>query len=861
MNERIPEHPTPQQLAAFGRHALSDEETATLEEHVGMCDSCRLFLETLAEDPLQHLVRQATTSAFPGEPQLRLHAGYEILEEIGAGGMGVVFKARQAGLGRLVALKRIHAGGHPRPEVLSRFRREAEAVARLDHPNIVRIYEVGEQDGQPYLALEYVAGGTLGKRLAGNPLAPTAAAALVETLARAIDHAHRQGIVHRDLKPANILLSDAETPKITDFGLAKLLDQKAVQTQTGEIVGTPGYMAPEQATGSAHVLGPAADIYALGTILYEALTGRPPFQGATVLDTLELVRTQEPVPPSRLQPKLPRDLNTVCLKCLQKAPEQRYSNASALADDLRRFREGAPILARPVPLWERAWKGARRRPALAGLMALSGLAVVASIVGLWLHTTRLDEQVRRAEQERQRADTNYQQARQAINQMVARLNKFHAPGVPQVEALRRELRTDVLRFFEEIAKAEADPDPATRFDLARAYLQMAAPQLKPSTAEDYLHHARRLLEQLSADSPTNHEYQVELSKCFDRLGLATSAQGRLEDAIDLQKRGLAIYQELCRREPANAAAQRDLATIQINLGCRYYDAGRLVEAEPHWHEAMNLQEKLVQQHPEDAAHQYLLAVNYSNVALLYAHAGRFSEADALYRKSEPLLERLVRDHPEERDWGWALAQTLRCWGALLNDARRGEESRPLLTRAVQFMEERVREDPSNPTWQELLLGCLMARINNSTLLHRREEGERDWQRGLALSAQLKTWDEMCGGALWDARFGDHALAVTRTECLLRQPGLTSANRFELAKAYALAAAAARKDAQLPSVQQELKAEGYAAAGVVLLSSLSREGYFKDASSLVCLKTGEDLKPLRQRIDYQELLARVQDRAP
>jgi hypothetical protein len=248
------------------------------------------------------------------------------------------------------------------------------------------------------------------------------------------------------------------------------------------------------------------------------------------------------------------------------------------------------------------------------------------------------------------------------------------------------------------------------------------------------------------------------------------------------------------------------------------------------------------------------------MALWYAQADRFSEAEALYLKSEPLLDRLVRDRPEEKDWRWGLAQTLRCRGVLLNKAGRGEESRPRLTRAIQIMEEWVREDPLTSHGQELLLGCLMARMNNSTLLHRSDEGDQDWQRGLALSAQLKTWDDICGGALWDARCGDHVLAVTRAEYLQKQSGLTSANRFELAKTYALSAAAAQKDSQLPSATQERKVEEYAARGVALLSWLAREGYFKNAASAGRLKTEEDLKAIRQRSDFLELLARLETRA-
>jgi tetratricopeptide (TPR) repeat protein len=315
--------------------------------------------------------------------------GYVILSELGRGGMGVVYKARQTALNRLVALKMLLAGGHAGPELLARFQTEAEAVARLVHPHIVQIYEVGEQDGLPYFSLEFVAGGSLAKKLAGKPQPAREAAQLVETLARAMHFAHQHGIMHRDLKPANVLLTSDGVPKITDFGLAKRLEADSSQTRSGTLVGTPSYMAPEQARGQVREVGPPADVYALGAILYELLTGRPPFLAATVLDTLEQVRSQEPVPPSRLQPKVSADLETICLKCLQKEVEKRYASAQALADDLHRFLAGVPILARPVRAPERLWRWCRRNPRVAGLSAVVLVLLAAVVASLTLISFRL----------------------------------------------------------------------------------------------------------------------------------------------------------------------------------------------------------------------------------------------------------------------------------------------------------------------------------------------------------------------------------------------------------------------------------------------------------------------------------------
>jgi serine/threonine protein kinase/formylglycine-generating enzyme required for sulfatase activity len=350
--------------------------------------------------------------------------GYEILCELGRGGMGVVYKARQVRANRIVALKMILAGPHAGEQELARFRSEAQAVANLQHPNIIDIYEVAEHEGLPYFSLEYCAGGSLGERLNGTPLPPATAAQFTEVLARAIQLAHEQQLIHRDLKPANILLKgpashvgalgaeaphDAHSPlslvtipaaslKITDFGLAKRLNEDG-RTQTGVIMGTPSYMAPEQAAGRSEDLGPAVDIYALGALLYEMLTGRPPFRAATPFDTVNQVLNEEPLPPRRFQSRIPRDLEVICLKCLQKDAKKRYPSAEALADDLRRFLNDEPIIARPVSIVERAVRWARKRPTAAALIGLSVFVVVLVVLATWLETRRI-ENARAAEQER-----------------------------------------------------------------------------------------------------------------------------------------------------------------------------------------------------------------------------------------------------------------------------------------------------------------------------------------------------------------------------------------------------------------------------------------------------------------------------
>jgi eukaryotic-like serine/threonine-protein kinase len=309
------------------------------------------------------------TLAYPASadppPVTALVPGYEVQGELGRGGMGVVYKARHTRLNRTVALKMILSGAHAGRMELQRFRLEAEAVAQLQHPHIVQVYDVGESEGRAFLALEFVDGGSLAQHLLAGPLPPEEAAKTVATLARAMDHAHQQQILHRDLKPGNVLLTHDGSPKITDFGLAKKLSDNSGLTASQAIMGTPSYMAPEQAAGKNQELSPAADVYALGAILYECLTGRPPFLAETPLDTIIQLTTEEVVPPRRLAPRCPRDLETICLKCLEKSPRKRYASAGELADDLERHLAGEAILARPVGLFGRFTRWCARQPAFA----------------------------------------------------------------------------------------------------------------------------------------------------------------------------------------------------------------------------------------------------------------------------------------------------------------------------------------------------------------------------------------------------------------------------------------------------------------------------------------------------------------
>jgi WD40 repeat protein len=486
--------PSPDHLKRLLADELSGPEAEVIEAHLEGCAGCQQALERLtaaraatppaATDPGETFLRRlgqgppgpagdGEALTLPpgggGAAGLPSVPGYEVLGELGRGGMGVVYRARDTRLGRVVALKVVLAGSHAAASERSRFRAEAEAVARLQHPHVVQVFEVGEHAGVPFMALEFCAGGSLAAWLAGTPLPPRAAAALVERLARAVQAAHEAGIIHRDLKPANVLLAPAPrgaeegavelpredepsggakwVPKVSDFGLAKRLGE-AGQTATGAVMGTPSYLAPEQAAGKKDV-GPPADVYSLGAVLYECLTGRPPFTGPAALETLQQVLADDPVPPSGLQPRVPRDVETVCLKCLRKDPQGRYATAADLADDLGSFLAGEPIRARPVGALERARKWVRRRPTAAALLAVSAAAAVALLAGGVLFTEQVQEARGLAEQQRDRAlrgEAEATEQRNAARQEWERAEREKADAARQLDlARRRHFTTQLVR--------------------------------------------------------------------------------------------------------------------------------------------------------------------------------------------------------------------------------------------------------------------------------------------------------------------------------------------------------------------------------------------------------------------------------
>jgi tetratricopeptide (TPR) repeat protein/tRNA A-37 threonylcarbamoyl transferase component Bud32 len=694
---------------------------------------------SLADTPLRGPVSEAAeTAGVPSVP------GYQILGKLGQGGMGVVYKARHERLNREVALKMILTGTHASAEELARFRAEAEAQARVQHPNIVQIYEVGETAGCPYFALEYVDGQSLHDKLRAGPLSARTAAQLIEILARAVEHAHQRGLVHRDLKPANVLLTANDTPKITDFGLAKRLKAEGYLSQSGAIIGTPSYMAPEQTTVGPTGVGPLVDVYALGVILYETLTGRPPFLAETTLDTLLQVRSLDPVPPRRLQPKVPRDLETICLKCLQKDPAKRYASAEALADDLLRFQSGAPIRARPVGGVERLWRWCRRKPAVAGLALALGAGLTLAIVSLVVLVAVMDQARRRSieeqartEEARQVAVTARKRARAALDEVGSQaINTLLTQQTALTEAHKAFLRK-MLALYQDFAE-EADSSPEARAEVVTAHGYMGNIRQRLgeyAEAEIALSRAHKLCSQLVNEFPSMPQYRAEMAKVENNLGNYFYSVGHPTKAERAHRNALAIRQELVDNFPGEPEYRNDLAKSLNNLGTLSRSTGRWQEAEQLYRKAILILDKLVNDFPAVPEHRLQLAESQSNLCVVLSESGSPGDVEQLYRIAVAILQNLVNDFPTVAEYRNILAYRSGYLAEFL--AHHGSPQAEQVSRdALAIQQKLVADFPAVPHYRARLTDChrILGRILLDT--GRPQEAEQSFRDALAIQKKL-----------------------------------------------------------------------------------------------------------------------------
>ena len=712
-------------------------------------------------------------STMPNRSGQRL-GRYEIVNELGRGAMGIVYSARQAGLDRTVALKVVPLlGGETgrdddpgAPGVVNRFRNEAKAMASLQHPNIVQVFDVGVDGPIGHLAMELVEGGNLTDKITGEPLDAQWVARLMMRLARAVGYAHQRGVTHRDLKPANILLTAGGEPKIADFGLARCCATDGGQTTAGGLVGTPSYMAPEQAAGEPNI-GPPADIYALGAILYELLTGKPPFSGASMLETLRRVLESEPTPPRQLRPSeppgssrrsVPRALETICLKCLEKEPARRYESADALAEDLRRFLAGEPILAIRTGPTRRFWSWCRRKPIIAGLAAaLSASVVVGFALVTW--QWRLADQQRDtaergwAEAERQRGEADRQrasaaaslrQAHDAVHTYFTLVSDSTLLDTPGMQPLRSQLLQSALDHYIRFQQSGGD-SPALRVDLAASYFRVALLHHLNDRNDDSIaalaggvERARELLLNPPDDPGFPQRLAGWAAGSGRRLHRYTKIPKDPRAAGETIQATIGLWEKFAQCYPNIPEFRVDIATLSCLLGemlhevKQYADAEKsLRHAKAQWPPLLTLRPDASEWHAEHG--RVTLALGDT-----FRATDQYPAAEAAYTEAIEIFERLANG-PNSTAHRRALLATATYHLALMYNARnRGELADPRFQKAAEVFDGLVAEYPHIASARE---GAASVRISRSALLKKRGETEQTkaaLTQAVALLEQLRT---------------------------------------------------------------------------------------------------------------------------
>jgi outer membrane murein-binding lipoprotein Lpp len=794
--------------------------------------------------------------------------GYQLLKELGRGGMGVVYLARQHGLNREVALKMVLAGGHATATEKARFLAEAEAVATVRHPGVVQVFDFGTHDGHPFFALEYLPGGSLAAKLNGTPLPPKEAAALVVKIARAVQAAHDAGTIHRDLKPGNILFDADGSPKVTDFGLARKSESSSGLTQTGAILGTPSYMAPEQAEGRKDV-GPPADVYAVGAILYECLTGRPPFRAATPLETIHQLLKEEPVPPSRFTPKLPRDLETVCLKCLSKDPRKRYPSAGAVADDLNRFLAGEPIVARPVSVVEKYWRSVRRRPLVHSLVLLTCISIgvaIGTLTGSVKNLRRKQEQLEKekaaADTARQTANARLEKAIEAVDKMMTRVNGERWVTNPALQDERRQVLEDAAAFFTGFT-GEDSADPRVRREAAKAHARVAGAYLALSELPKVVvagREANRLYDGLMAEFPDDPELSAEASHVCSLLGNEAALSARYADALGDYTRSVELADAARARSPDSAEYKLRAVEARASLSYFYIQADR-AKGEAVVGVMLPLAREVGGDPAAPFANRTALAFALTTAAAYDMLAGKLPAAKAKYDEAVLIAEGLVgKPAPSARVWSQftftrAMATFQAGFATVITtaDPERKRAGAAQMRKGLELYDGLLAVDPKAFPYRLQKYQGLRALAQVSRGLGDQagaqaadEAADRlieemiadnshlEWLRGMdarRLANRLVARVRAEAAHSFEAEADDLLALGRRTN----QPDVT----YDIACVYSVA-----------SGNRPESAEKHAARAMSLLNGLIDIGYFKVPQRAAHLDKDTDLDPLRTRDDYK-----------
>jgi serine/threonine-protein kinase len=830
--------------------------------------------------------------------------GYDVLGLLGQGATGVVYRARQRALKRLVALKMISGGPHASFHERARFRAEAEAAARLQHANIIQIHEIGEHEGRPFFSLELIEGGSLARKIDGAPQPPPYAAEVVRTLAGAMEYAHRQGIIHRDLKPGNILLTADGTPKIADFGLAKLLEEDSVHTQTGTIMGTPSYMSPEQAEGDTRKIGPPADVYALGAILYDLLTGRPPFKGTSLWETVNLVKTQEPVPPRQLQPGVPLDLETICLKCLQKDIARRYARAADLADDLRRFLAGEPIQARPLSSPERLWRWCRRNPWLSGLGSAAALLLAA-----WAITSTFLYFAIRAEQEqteRQRQIATENEAIATQNETLARqreveTNEQRKRAEKNAESLRDQFFRNVNRVHALVEKITVELQPKGGRPLSPEMARLR---------KDLLELSRSTMMGMARDFQAEGISPFGMVLVSQKMGDLLRTLGQTDEARQQYQLGVDAARAIVKASPKGDLAPGNLAFMLAKLGegilessgevsraaecfreALQINAGVLAKLPPkpatdalkkrlaetyrnqlHYHHkltecaglmwdpadvrrclatALTFWAARSRANPKDPGARSYLAQTNSLLGDACSWCGDRSAAEKYHKSAIQLCQELIKDFPAHISYSADLAFVSFAYADALLHRGQSAQAGKLYWESLPKAEAARNKKLGDP-WIQFVLAHCDEHLGIFLLLEKKEPLAAE-----PLARSLKEWEDLARKQPANlavqavlcvalARSGKYALARQKAENLL----LRAKNRPEVlipaARCFALCAAD-------PGVEKRPLVE----KAVGLLQQAGRQGY----RNVAALKSERDWQVLAANSAFSELTARLAKSEP
>jgi serine/threonine-protein kinase len=805
------------------------------------------------------------------DPDLPVIAGYELFGVLGRGGKGVVYKAWQRGLKRIVALKMILAGEHASDQDRARFRSEAEAVARLRHPNIVQVYDIGEQVGRPYFSLEYLEGGSLDKKIAGTPLPYEQAAHITQQLADAIRCAHEQGVIHRDLKPANVLLSADGTPKISDFGLAKQVAVDMAATQSGTVLGTPSYMAPEQAAGKTREIGPHSDIYGLGAILYELLTGRPPFKSTSLWETLNQVQTREPVAPSDLQPKVPRDLETICVKCLSKDPHKRYATAADLAEDLRRFRSGEPIRARPVSSSERLWRWSRRNPRIAVLAAavailLLTVAITSSILAWQIkkERDRADTIAAAEKAARQNADRTAAAARdqftfmtdeyvKVVEKVLQGMNRPVAVATPAELALRDELLRTAEQAMSDVAKA-MDKSGSSPFGMVLIHQRLGDLFLRIGQGDRALLQYQRgeeLVARLAQAEAENDVARANNALMQAKLGEAVlQVRGDLAGAREHFRQAVRLQEDVAAHPHGNRYTHADNQRLRLRyyslLGPASLRAGDTSEARQCFLRIKDIREEALAANPEKPSDQSFLAEAEYHMGEC---SGRLGDAKGVHQhfdRALALCEGLVKKVPNDFSFKVDLAEVQTACGEALLRVGETNQGHEFVHKAVTLLRELRTAQPKDAALRSALALALYQEGQAQARLGQPAKAEAAFREALVLREQSPSDRAGLMCALARCWRYDEAGQIAR-ELRKEKPRLSDV-LFQAARCLALCCegAATTRDRQR-----------FAAEALDALKAAVAAGF----TDVFLLEADGDLQGLRQNPEFQDLVRRLREQHP